>query len=336
MGFDLINHSRFGNSPQDLRATLVDFDLSAQGTAGSISYDNQPYVHLFETLPQSLGLREGVVPTALEIDMGYLAALNWEATMGRPIEEATAQAFVAAQGEWPLFGYHDGPNPYFARRVSEELDINVLAHELGLTPVGDDAFPEPATLLLARQMRHGGYVDACDLARIRAEHPEGAVYGAVEELSRRSYATYLSQVVNNGLQVSYKSFEGQPSALVESTKAQVRDIPNKVFALGLRIVDRDDLDSDGLVTEFSADEVEYLAFLEHKRWCAERRACGWTYGPTKCVERRVSNALVPYDELSEANKEYNRAHVREIPSLLKSVGLGIARRRRIAGRKADS
>lgn len=316
---------RYGDGPQDLRATLVDFDLSSQGPAARISYDNQPYVHLFRTIPSDLGIRQGVIPSALEIDMGYLVALAYVALTGRPVETASAESLAGIQGTWPLFGYHMGPNPYFARRINGRLDIAPIVSGLGLLPVNDATYPDPAVRAMAWRVQREGYVDAYDRSQLRERHPEGAVYDAVEDLARRSYASYLAQAVENGQPVAYEAFEQQPSTLVESTREQVRDIPNKVFALGLRIVNRDGRDHAELVEEFSPDEVEYLAFLEHERWCAERRADGWKLGPKKCVEKRISDALVPYDELSEANKEYNRVHAREIPHLLASVGLGIVR-----------
>ncbi|MBM6953867.1 hypothetical protein H6A15_09335 [Enorma phocaeensis] len=43
------------------------------------------------------------------------------------------------------------------------------------------------------------------------------------------------------------------------------------------------------------------------------------------MARRISNTLVPYDELDETSREYNRAHVRDIPRLLAQAGLAIVR-----------
>ena len=50
-----------------------------------------------------------------------------------------------------------------------------------------------------------------------------------------------------------------------------------------------------------------------------------TTGAGAANARRISNTLVPYDELDETSREYNRAHVRDIPRLLAQAGLAIVR-----------
>jgi hypothetical protein len=75
---------------------------------------------------------------------------------------------------------------------------------------------------------------------------------------------------------------------------------------------------------FTDDEVERLAELEHERWNCERRAAGWTLGP-KSTQRRTTPYLVPYGELADEIREYDRSAVRAIPSLLAGAGYTIAR-----------
>ena len=48
--------------------------------------------------------------------------------------------------------------------------------------------------------------------------------------------------------------------------------------------------------------MEYLAYLEHRRWVEERLRNGWTWGEKRDDVRRTHPDLVPYDELSEASK----------------------------------
>lgn len=77
--------------------------------------------------------------------------------------------------------------------------------------------------------------------------------------------------------------------------------------------------------EFTTDEVERLARMEHERWCEERRRVGWTFGPTKDVHKKVSPALVTYDNLPDVTKEANRSAIRRIPVWLAKAGFGIRR-----------
>lgn len=76
---------------------------------------------------------------------------------------------------------------------------------------------------------------------------------------------------------------------------------------------------------FTCEEVERLAEEEHERWCRERIADGWTYAPTKDIERRTSPYLVPWEEMNEDVKEYDRYASRALPRLLAEGGYKIFR-----------
>ncbi len=52
--------------------------------------------------------------------------------------------------------------------------------------------------------------------------------------------------------------------------------------------------------------LEQLAELEHKRWMAERRLSGWQHGHARDNLRRRHPDLVPWDELPEASKRFDR------------------------------
>ncbi|MGL6043358.1 MAG: RyR domain-containing protein [Sandaracinobacteroides sp.] len=55
--------------------------------------------------------------------------------------------------------------------------------------------------------------------------------------------------------------------------------------------------------------LEQLAALEHARWMAERRISGWQYGAKRDTLRHHHPDLVPWAELPEASKRYDRAIV---------------------------
>ena len=44
--------------------------------------------------------------------------------------------------------------------------------------------------------------------------------------------------------------------------------------------------------------------------------CGWVYDPERDHDRKISPYLVPYDELPEDVKEWDRQAVRVIPEVL--------------------
>lgn len=78
-----------------------------------------------------------------------------------------------------------------------------------------------------------------------------------------------------------------------------------------------------VVGALSASEVECLAILEHRRWLKERTDAGWQYDAAKDVAAKRSPYLLPWEELPERAREWNRSAVRSIPRLLDGIGLAI-------------
>ena len=67
-------------------------------------------------------------------------------------------------------------------------------------------------------------------------------------------------------------------------------------------VDIDDLSFDGDYL----DIIEIVAKNIHERWAFNRMQEGWTFGPVRNDEKKETPCLVPYDELPEIEKEYDR------------------------------
>lgn len=113
--------------------------------------------------------------------------------------------------------------------------------------------------------------------------------------------------------------------LRDSNRQQTDHIDVKLRAIGYRRENGDDAATEVRVDQFSDEETELLAGMEHARWCAERWLAGWVMGPEADKENRITPYLVAYEELSEAIKEYDREAVRRIPGLLRSVGQRVIR-----------
>lgn len=52
--------------------------------------------------------------------------------------------------------------------------------------------------------------------------------------------------------------------------------------------------------------VEQMAKSVHETWAASRISQGWTYGEQRDDEKKTHPCLVPYEELPEEEKEYDR------------------------------
>ena len=79
--------------------------------------------------------------------------------------------------------------------------------------------------------------------------------------------------------------------------------------------------------EFTPEEIETLAEMEHSRWNAERLREGWRYAPEKNVEKKLTPYLVAWTDLSEPIREWDRSAVSAWPDLLAARGLRIVRRK---------
>ena len=64
--------------------------------------------------------------------------------------------------------------------------------------------------------------------------------------------------------------------------------------------------SDIMLSKELLDLIEIIAENVHDVWAVGRIAEGWTYGEKKDVEMKTTPLLVPYEELSESEKEFDR------------------------------
>ena len=79
-----------------------------------------------------------------------------------------------------------------------------------------------------------------------------------------------------------------------------------------------------LTAEVSA-LTEDLAKNTHEVWAAQRVAEGWRYGPCRDEERMEHPGLVPYEDLPDSEKEYDRSTALETLRLILSLGYRISR-----------
>jgi hypothetical protein len=82
--------------------------------------------------------------------------------------------------------------------------------------------------------------------------------------------------------------------------------------------------------EFKFEEnpelVETLAIIEHDRWWAHMVLSGWKYGKIRDDKKKIHQYLIPYEELSDEIKQYDRDTVFNMPKLLEQIGQKIVKR----------
>ena len=69
--------------------------------------------------------------------------------------------------------------------------------------------------------------------------------------------------------------------------------------------------------------VELIAKNVHEVWSEERIKEGWTYGPVRDDIKKTTPCLVPYEELPENEKEYDRKTAFETLKLVVKLGYKI-------------
>ncbi len=131
------------------------------------------------------------------------------------------------------------------------------------------------------------------------------------QLNHDSYQRVSAQTGNaTGSDSSTRSWDELSAFEQESNRAQAVDVSAKLAAVGLtwRRSQSPEL------YEFEPDVLEQLAELEHRRWEHHQRRNG----------RAGHEWAIPWGELSDSVKEYDRAAVRSIPRSLAELGVEIA------------
>ncbi len=158
---------------------------------------------------------------------------------------------------------------------------------------------------------------------------EALLGGTHEILARAIHESYVQHQQENGVSVqtnpSMTDWEDLPEDLKESNRHQAAHVEDKLKAVGCGIQPLTDWEAAFFA--FSPAEVELLAEMEHERWCEERSRQGWTYGSgPKNIKKKTSPHLVPWEQLSDEIKDYDRNTVRELPAFLARAGFQICRR----------
>lgn len=71
--------------------------------------------------------------------------------------------------------------------------------------------------------------------------------------------------------------------------------------------------------------AEMIASNVHDVWSQGRINDGWTYGPQRNDVEKTHPCLVPYEELSEAEKKYDRNTAQQTLKLIVKLGFKISK-----------
>jgi hypothetical protein len=71
--------------------------------------------------------------------------------------------------------------------------------------------------------------------------------------------------------------------------------------------------------------TEELAKNTHENWAKQRMAEGWRHGPRRDDAKKEHPSLVPYEELSESEKAYDRTTAMETVKAILALGYRIVK-----------
>jgi hypothetical protein len=147
----------------------------------------------------------------------------------------------------------------------------------------------------------------------------------VEELARAAHALNWEQQAREGKvraeSLTSGSWEELGEDLREVYRMQVADIPNQLYELGYELTAVSEVVPCEIV--IAPEQLEILSRQGHERWMAERQRQGWTYGSTRDDAHKHDPSLVPWELLSEDEKQKSRAPIHRIPLLVRTAGFQI-------------
>jgi len=154
----------------------------------------------------------------------------------------------------------------------------------------------------------------------------------VRKLARAIHSRYLHEIRNQNHNANdfilYNSgkagdqyavdFDDLPDEIKYSNIDNATHIPTKLLSIGYKIR-QVKKGFKPFALHLNDEEVETMARVEHMRWSWEKRLNGWTLGEVKDDIKKTHPSLIPYEQLSESEKEKDRELVKLIPAFLQDI-----------------
>lgn len=83
--------------------------------------------------------------------------------------------------------------------------------------------------------------------------------------------------------------------------------------------------ADIVLPEDLIELIEQIAENVHENWSVGRMLEGWVYGDKRDDVKKTTPCLVPYSELSDSEKEYDRKTAVETLKLIVALGYKITK-----------
>lgn len=304
---------------------------TTSGISGIVGQAQETYVDSLHTI--------GYVPRALSgdvsVDTRYHEIRYVEDNNHSPMESIQSWTDLIASGVDPsnvkLLGINGGAISAAEYRIALALGVRVAViqgseHETAKL-LSDKDWKNSKTLIVlpSDQMTIKAFVGP------RAPKLRPKVRETIAEAIHETYRTARKPTNEDPSLVEWKDL---PEYLKESNRQQADHIVEKLLKINCDT--RPVLGKKPFLVNFTDDEVEVMAEMEHARWNVERLLDGWKWGEKKDVVKKINPYLVSWSELSEGVKEWDRETVRKIPDFLAKAGIEIIRKKKSAHGKGKS
>jgi len=201
--------------------------------------------------------------------------------------------------------------------AADQLDAHVDAAEF--MKIVERYVPEGELLERLAQAVHIQYCDEM----LALGHPWN---GTPEYLTSHAVlAKYAGRKPTRETLIALVDFDQLSDHLREQNRGVARDLPRKLEVLGL-VLRQDAPAGIPAITIDPADpSVEDLAKSEHQRWYESKIKTGWKYGDPRDDAKKLHPSILPWEEISEGEREKDRMMVREIPDIVAAAGMTLAR-----------
>ena len=150
-----------------------------------------------------------------------------------------------------------------------------------------------------------------------------------ELLARAIHEDFVHQEQTSGhndpARPATKAWEELDPIYRQENYQRVDRIQLELEIIGCKIVPL--IDWEAPSWEFSTQEIDQMAEMEHETWRTEKERHGWHYAPgARDDQSQTHPDLINWDHLPQAEQDKNRSIVQAIPQLLARCGYQVERR----------
>jgi hypothetical protein len=299
--------------------------------------------------PTALGQRMRIIAVDREIDEAS-QALDANAPAAREFADftfvnadLTADKSVGWAAVTKLIA--DQPLQAVVACLGEDLDNLFVGMEMRRILDSHDQFHVPVYVRLQHHDRLGHYATTTEVMIPIADRLKGfgtlekvlsrdiLFDASIDKLPRAWHDKYRRTLPPGRRDVpANRPWAELPEFYKMSNRRVCDHLPIKLAQAGLRLEEMSkapELAPEGaqepVVVELTADEIDLLARLEHRRWLISRRMLGWQHGEKRNEAKRLNPLLVEWDALPQAEQEQHQKEAADLPKFL--AGLGYVLRR---------